>query len=70
VNGRDIEDQVARAYQLLKTTAAWDVVKKDLEYYANMDCHVPGDSHTSAYNEGKRVMARNFLLLTEERNDE
>jgi len=43
-----------------------EIIKKDLRYYANKESHVPGDPYTSAYNEGKRVMARNFLLLGEE----
>lgn len=65
MKGREIEDQVRKAYIKALSGANGDILRKDLEYYANMDCHVPNDPYTSAYNEGRRIMARNFLLLGE-----
>ena len=57
--------QISKAYRSALAGPNGKVIRKDLEYYANMTCHVAGDPHTSAFNEGKRVMARNFLLLGE-----
>lgn len=61
----EISDELKKAYRSALAGPNGKVIRKDLEYTANMTCHVPGDPHTSAFNEGKRVMARNFLLLGE-----
>lgn len=59
-------DEVKKAYRSALAGPNGEVIRKDLEFFANMTCHVPGDPGTSAFNEGKRVMARNFLLLGED----
>ncbi len=61
---RDAE--IRKAYRAALAGANGEVIRKDLEFYANKASHVPGDPYTSAYNEGKRVMARNFLMLGED----
>lgn len=61
---RDDEEQIKKAYRAA-FLAGGEVMRNDLEYYANQKCHVPGDPHTSAYNEGMRIMARNFIMLGE-----
>ena len=61
----EITDELKKAYRAALSGPNGAVIRKDLEFTANMTCHVPGDSHSSAFNEGKRVMARNFLLLGE-----
>lgn len=65
LTGREVEDQVRKAYRAALSGSNGDIIRKDLEYYANKTSHVAGDSHTSAFNEGMRVMARNFILLGE-----
>jgi len=40
-----------------------DLVKRDLEHHAHLSSHVPGDSHTSAFNEGQRSLAVSILQL-------
>jgi hypothetical protein len=57
--------EISKAYRSVLAGPSGKIVRKDLEYTVNMTCHVPGDPHTSAFNEGKRIMARNFLLLGE-----
>ncbi len=60
------DEQIRVAYRAAMSGPNGDVIRKDLEFYANKSSHVPGDPYTSAYNEGRRVMARNFLLLGED----
>lgn len=62
-------EDIKKAYRSALAGPNGKVIREDLEYTANMTCHVPGDPHTSAFNEGKRVMARNFLLLGEANED-
>ena len=64
VTPRDNEEQIKKAYRAA-FIAGGEVMLRDLEYWANQKCHTPGDSHTSAYNEGMRIMARNFIMLGE-----
>lgn len=40
-----------------------DLVKRDLEHHRDLSSHVPGDSHTSAFNEGQRSLAVSILQL-------
>ena len=65
----NITDEIKKAYLSALSGPNGEILRKDLEYYANMQCHVPGDPYTSAFNEGKRIMARNFLLLGEANED-
>lgn len=65
----EISDELKKAYRSALAGPNGLVIRKDLEFYANMTCHVAGDPHTSAFNEGKRIMARNFLLLGEVTDD-
>lgn len=60
-----VDEQIRLAFRAALSGRNGDIIRKELEYYANMETHVPGDPHTSAYNDGKRIMARNFLLLGE-----
>ena len=60
-----VDEQIKKAYRAAFAGANGEILRKDIEFYANKSCHVPGDSHTSAYNEGMRIMARNWLLLGE-----
>lgn len=64
-SGREIDQQIKKAYVRALSGADGEILRKDLEFFANKTSHVPGDPYTSAYNEGKREMARNFLLLGE-----
>ncbi len=64
-SGRDIDAQIRKAYRSAFSGENGRVLREDLEFTANQQCHAPGDPYTSAFNEGKRIMARNFLLLGE-----
>ncbi|MBN21322.1 MAG: hypothetical protein CL678_08555 [Bdellovibrionaceae bacterium] len=44
-------------------------VKRDLGYYIQRSTHVPGDSHTSAFNAGQQALAQAILSLAEEKDD-
>ena len=61
----EIDEEIKKAYRSALAGSNGETLRKDLEFYANMTCHVPGDPYSSAFNEGKRVMARNFLMLGE-----
>ena len=63
-SGREIDDQIKKAYRAA-FIAGGDVMRKDLEFLANQKAHTPGDPYDSAFKNGMRVMARNFLLLGE-----
>lgn len=65
MKGKEIDEQVKKAYRAALAGVNGDVIRKDLEYYANKQSHVPGDPYATAFNDGMRVMARNFLLLGE-----
>lgn len=65
MKGRQIDDEVRKAYRAALSGHHGEVIREDLEYYANQQSHVPGDPYTSAFNDGMRVMARNFLILGE-----
>ncbi len=66
MKGRDIDEQIKKAYRRALSGPDGEVLRKDLEYFANMQCHVPGDPYTTSFNDGRRMMARNFLLLGDE----
>jgi len=65
----EIDDQIKKAYRAALSGANGEVLRKDLEFYANKQSHVPGDPYTTAYNDGQRIMARNFLILGGAIND-
>jgi hypothetical protein len=57
------KEDLERIYSRLFDGSDGELFRKDLEYYLLMDCHVPGDPQSTAYNLGKRDMAR-LLLIT------
>ena len=65
----EIDDELKKAYRSALAGPNGKIIRKDLKYQANRNCHVPGDPYTSALNEGKRIMARDFLLLGEADED-
>ncbi len=63
---REDQEQIKAAYRRILSGPDGEVVRSDLEYYANKQSHAPGDSHQTAFNDGMRVMARNWLAMAGE----
>jgi len=63
--GQEVAAHVNRSYELLFRLGGkeTEVVLDDLRYFAERQCHVPGDPQTSAYNEGMRMMAQTIINL-------
>lgn len=64
-DGREVAQKVDKAYELLFRLGGKEsqVVLDDLRYFAERQCHVPGDPYSSAYNEGMRMMAQQIIDL-------
>lgn len=43
-----------------------DLIRADLEYYAQRQSHVPGDPTESAFRDGQRMMAQNILMMADD----
>ena len=63
-------EQLRYAWQQCLHGKSGDKVKRDLEYYIKRSTHVPGDSHTSAFNAGQQALANAILSLAEDKFDE
>ena len=62
-SGREEDEQIRKAYAAALSGKNGEILIKDLRYYANKTSHTPGYPYTTAYKDGQRTMARNFLLL-------
>lgn len=62
-------DKLQAAWRIALAGAHGEIIKNDLEVFANQRSHVAGDPYTTAFNDGTRMMARNILTLIEDDND-
>lgn len=62
-------DELRYAWQQCLHGKHGEHVKRDLQYYIQKSTHVPGDSHTSAFNAGQQALANAILSLSEEKGD-
>jgi len=56
-------DKLSHSWQTVMAMPAGQFIRKDLEYYATRQSHVPGDPYATAFQDGQRMLAQTILDL-------
>lgn len=61
----DEERKIIAAWYMVMRGEYGELIRKDLEYYANRQSHYIGDPYETAFRDGQRMLAQNILLMAD-----